>query len=331
MMYCGDNSLSNYYQLNKHLIDDFVINHSDLKLNEINKKRYLINPLEFYKLLYKIDNNQLGKKIDETNPLLYNRYSIHCAVNQNMAFPQYWETMLCAIIFNYSEYEDYILNIFDRDTVICSSFELFMKNKNIGFVVPNNFYNELIEHLDKYNFENIDEKINNMIIIKKIKINECIITIYSYNLDFEKLYNYDEYIEFLKTLNPNYKISIHSLNSFQTCLDYFKLNLIDKRYCCLREIIKVILSMYNVMYNIFVIENKKYLYKYVYGTLVSISKLNDDFDKDYNLNLINGDDIILDEHFRINIYNKNMDLNELIKNIKGKQINILKIYIKKFI
>ena len=328
MAYYGDNSIDYYYHLNQN-DNSYKICKSDLSLTEINKYRYLFHPLEFDRLLYKIDNNRLGKDFEKCDDLHYDRFSVHCCVNQHMAFPLNWETTLCTMFFNYSEYEDFILNIFDRDTVICSSIELFMKNKNIGIIIPNNFFNELLNHLKKYNYEMIDEKIDNLICVQQIKINECNITLYIYDLNIHKLYSYDEYIEYLKSLNSNYKVSIHTMNSFQTCLDYFKLDLIDKRYCCLRKIVSVVLSMYNKMFNIFIVNNKKYLYSYINGKLISIDELNDDFDKNYNLNLINGDDILLDENFRINIYHKGMNLSELTKNIKGNTLDILKKYINK--
>ena len=41
------------------------------------------------------------------------------------------------------------------------------------------------------------------------------------------------------------------------------------------------------------------------------------FDREHNLVLINPDDIVLDEHFRMDLYHNGMDMSGLSRNING--------------
>ena len=105
-----------YYQISDDI--DMIDEISEMSLEEINNHWVLFHHLEFDRLLFKITNNRLGKHINTHCVGSGDGFPVHCGVNQLISFPLNWETMLCGIMLNHSEFEDLFMNVFDRDTVI---------------------------------------------------------------------------------------------------------------------------------------------------------------------------------------------------------------------
>ena len=54
------------------------------------------------------------------------------------------------------------------------------------------------------------------------------------------------------------------------------------------------------------------------------------FDREHNLVLINTDDIVLDEHFRMDLYHNGMDMSGLSRNINGVVIEQIVSFVSQF-
>ena len=54
------------------------------------------------------------------------------------------------------------------------------------------------------------------------------------------------------------------------------------------------------------------------------------FGREHNLVLINPDDIVLDEHFRMDLYHKGMDMSGLSRNINGVVIEQIVSFVSQF-
>ena len=148
--------------------------------------------------------------------------------------------------------------------------------------------------------------------IERLTIDKCSVTLHSYDLDGFPQSMCDEYVQCLSFSDHGYGVSIHTPNSFFICLDCYKLGCLDnKRFCCLRRVISRVLFEEEELYHTFVVNNKPCLYQYSHGKLVAKHRSVIVFDREYNLVLINGDDIVLDEHFRMDSYHKGMDISRL--------------------
>ena len=206
----------------------------------------------------------------------------------------------------------------------------FAPNKTIGIIIPKCFYEELLNSLKPHRVENTCSFTTGVFHIERLTIDKCSVTLHSYGLDGFPQSTCDEYVQCLSFSDHGYGVSIHTPNSFFMYLDYYKLSCLEKRFCCLRHVISRVLSEKEELHLTFVVNNKPCLYQYSHGKLVAKHRLVIGFDREYNIVLINGDEIVMDEHFRMDSYHKGMVISGLSRNIKGVVIEPIVSFISQF-
>lgn len=145
-----------------------------------------------------------------------------------------YKTYLCATIIDYKDTEYY--SIVD-DKIILNDCNLLIPNKNIKYIIPNIFLNEVLKSLEKYKYTHT-KLIKNNFVVYNININECIISFYTYILNNNKLYYITDFITNQSKIITKLNYNIEDIKLyFNKCLDYNKLNLINMKYVILDNLI----------------------------------------------------------------------------------------------